>query len=92
MDRPIKFRGVEFFTHKFVYGQTIRQTEDGQEIQTGDGWVRCTELAQLVGIDRDGKEFYENDLMMVGGAFIRAKLFPVPNGETKLVEARTWNT
>lgn len=61
MNRTIKFRGVEFFSKKFVYGQTIRETEDGFDMWTGDDWLHCTDLAQLVGYDRDGNEVYEGD-------------------------------
>ena len=61
MNRTIKFRGVEVFSKKFVYGQTIRETEDGFDMWTGDDWLHCTDLAQLVGYDRDGNEVYEGD-------------------------------
>ena len=61
MNRPIKFRGVEFFSKRHVYGQTIRETEDGFDIWSGDDWTHCTDLAQLVGYDEDGREVYEGD-------------------------------
>lgn len=64
MKRTIKFRGVEFFSKKFVYGQTIRETEDGFDMWTGDDWLHCTDLAQLVGFDRDGNEVYEGDVLI----------------------------
>lgn len=64
MKRLIKFRGVEFFSKKFVYGQTIRETEDGFDMWTGDDWLHCTDLAQLVGYDEDGNEVYEGDVLI----------------------------
>ena len=64
MNRSIKFRGVEFFSKKFIYGQTIRETEDGFDMWTGDDWLHCTDIAQFVGFDRDGAEVYEGDVLI----------------------------
>ena len=76
MNRTIKFRGVEFFSKKFVYGQTIRETEDGFDMWTGDDWLHCTDLAQLVGFDANGNEVYEGDTLVDNdGIGYVAKLF-----------------
>ena len=64
MTRPIKFRGREFFSKRFVYGQTIRETSDGFDIWSGDEWIHCTDLAQLIGYDCDGREVYEGDTLV----------------------------
>ena len=90
MNRTIKFRGVEFFSKKFVYGQTIRETEDGFDIWTGDDWLHCTDLAQLVGYDVDGNEVYEGDtIVLQNGAEYVAKLFGNITSPVKLKEARS---
>ena len=91
MNRPIKFRGVEFFSKKFVYGQTIRETEDGFDMWTGDDWLHCTDLAQLVGFDANGNEVYEgDDLISVDGDYEdTAKLFSNVCNSDKLKEARS---
>ena len=62
--RPIKFRGREFFSKKFIFGQTIRQTDDGFDMWAGDDWAHCTDLVQLVGYDCDGREVYEGDFLV----------------------------
>ena len=91
MNRTIKFRGVEFFSKKFVYGQTIRETEDGFDMWTGDDWLHCTDLAQLVGFDANGNEVYEGDeLISVDGDYEdTAKLFSNVCDSDKLKEARS---
>ena len=90
MNRTIKFRGVEFFSKKFVYGQTIRETEDGFDIWTGDDWLHCTDLAQLVGYDVDGNEVYEGDtIVLQNGAEYVAKLFGNITSPVKLKEAQS---
>lgn len=86
--RPIKFRGVEFFSKRHVYGQTIRETEDGFDIWSGDDWTHCTDLAQLVGYDRDGREVYEGDVIVDDIAEYVAHLFAnVRISDCKLKEA-----
>lgn len=92
MNRTIKFRGVEFFGKKFVYGQTIRETEDGFDMWTGDDWVHCTNLAQLVGFDRDGREVYEGDTVVIPccGTEIAARLINNLTVNCKLKEPSTW--
>ena len=62
--RPIKFRGREFFSKKFIFGQTIRQTDDGFDMWSGDDWAHCTDLVQLVGFDENGREVYEGDVLV----------------------------
>lgn len=36
MNRPIKFRGREFFGKRHVYGQTICETDDGFDFWDGN--------------------------------------------------------
>lgn len=69
MNRTIKFRGHEFFSKQFIYAQTIRETDDGWDFWTGEDWSHCTDCAQLIGVDKDGREVYEGDTLIL------------PNGE-----------
>lgn len=49
-------------------------------------------VKQLVGIDKNGREFYEDDLVQSGcGTCLRAAIFPVPNepGARLLLEAKS---
>ena len=59
--REIAFRGMNFFTKELVYGQTIRQTDDGFDFWNGDDWIHCTNCDQLIAIDKNNREVYEND-------------------------------
>ena len=61
MKRQIKFRGHNFFTKEFVYGQTIRETDDGWDFWSGDDWIHCTDCNQFIGVDANGFEVYEDD-------------------------------
>ena len=61
MTRPIKFRGRDINTGKFVCGD-VAHTEvgiliDGREVDPDS-------VAQLVGYDCDGNEVYEGDLLV----------------------------
>ena len=89
--RPIKFRGREFFSKKFIFGQTIRQTDDGFDMWTGDDWAHCTDLVQLVGYDANGNEVYEGDeLISVDGDYEdTAKLFSNVCDSDKLKDAQS---
>lgn len=56
-----KFRGHDFFTKEPVYGQQICETEDGWDFWVDDNWIHCTDCAQFIGYDMDGREIYEGD-------------------------------
>ena len=79
--RQIKFRGHEFFSKKFVYGQTITQTFDGWDFWDNEraDWIHCTDCNQLIGVDANGLEVYENDkvIRVAGDDFNPEKTFPM---------------
>ena len=102
--RQIKFRGHEFFSRKYVYSQTIRETDDGFAFWTGDDWLNCTDIEQLIAVDKNGREVFEGDLVVRiadddDPDFDRAKAFPMAatfddfsaiiNGQIILAEVST---
>ena len=66
MKIPIKFRGVDADTGKYVYGQ---YSFDGRreyivDRLKDDGWrIKPDSVAQLLGYDANGEEVYEGDIL-----------------------------
>ena len=69
--RPIKFRGRDIDTGKFVYGNLL-STVFGTYIYDARGitfnpcdccMVESKSVAQFVGLDADGREVYEGDVL-----------------------------
>lgn len=60
--KKIKFRGKEIKSNKYVYGFFIRCIDDCV-IVTSEGLktVYPDSVAQFVGYDKNGNEFYEDD-------------------------------
>lgn len=59
--RPIKFRGACVGNGTLVYGDL---THEDEQIFVGDWQVKPESVSQLVGIDRDGREVYEGDIII----------------------------
>ena len=63
--RAIKFRGHKFFGGALVYGQQIRETDDGFAIWNDeDEWIHTTDLEQLIAVDKNGHEVFEGDTVI----------------------------
>lgn len=62
MNRPIKFRGHNYFTGELHYGFYL-EDEDGANILENNRTylVDPDTVAQLVGFDKNGREVYEGD-------------------------------
>lgn len=96
--RQIKFRGRDM-TGNFVYGlltkKRIRSSGEVvfaialSEKQSETIPVNENSIAQLVGLDCDGREIYEGDLVSsADGTCVTATIFPVPNDAyVKLLES-----
>ena len=68
MKRPIKFRGRDIDTGKIVYaelGEIMKTPDPGYLtfIPCEAYYVEADSIAQLVGVDKDGNEVYEDDLV-----------------------------
>ena len=89
MKRPIKFRGRDPITGKFVYYDL--KVIDGYlgTVTTDDyNYVQNSSIAQLVGYDKDGKEIYEGDIVVSEyGDEIVARLMDNLPPKAKLQEA-----
>lgn len=63
--RKIKFRGIDSCTGKYVYGyyNPFMNAEELPMISTkaGEVEVAAESVAQLVGVDKNGREVYEGD-------------------------------
>ena len=66
---PIKFRGVSLDTGNTIYGIGVKDYGDNRvDLVLGDmalEAVKPDSVAQLVGYDVDGKEFYSGDVLIV---------------------------
>ena len=63
MKREIKFRGRDITTGDFVYGDLVHGNDTPIIRYDGKLWTHVDpdSVAQLVGRDRDGNEFYDGD-------------------------------
>lgn len=97
--RQIKFRGRDMNGH-FVYGLlTKKRIRSSGEIRWAIATGNCSlaetvpvnenSIAQLVGLDCDGREIYEGDLVSSAcGTCVTAAIFSVPNdADAKLLES-----
>lgn len=82
--KEIKFRGRDIRYNKFIFSNSIAFEKIGGlngyqpylRDENGD-WVRCypESIAQLVGYDADGREVYEDDVLVNGsGGEFKASL------------------
>lgn len=62
--KVIKFRGRDYWTGKWHFG-FYAEDEDGANIIEGHKWylVKPDSVAQMVGVDIDGNEVYEGDIL-----------------------------
>jgi len=96
MNRPIKFRGRDIDTGEFVYaelGQVSAEISDEYLSFITDDMhlVDADTIAQLVGFDRNGREVYEGDTVVIPccGTEIAARLINNLTVNCKLKEATT---
>lgn len=97
MKREIKFRGRDI-NGRFVFGLlTKKKIRSSGEIRYAIATGNCTagetipvnadSIAQLVGVDKDGREIYEGDTFIVPcGTEIVAKFFDNVTRKAKLKE------
>ena len=86
--REIKFRGIDALTGKYVYGyyNSFLGNEDLPmiAIKAGGVAVMPDSVAQLIGVDVNGKEVYEGDMVVRirewdddAGGYVNVARFPM---------------
>lgn len=65
---PIKFRGKDVDTDRYVYGDFVQGDYDFMFINNSNIYrVYPESVAQLIGYDADGNEIYEGDRIIFSG-------------------------